>query len=219
LKLDPGYGWTLNDYSSSIKRYLEHGYKVSSFVNYLTAQETKHLILRHDVDFALEPALKMGKIDADLGVTSSFFFRVHAKNYNLFSVQGLTTVDLLVNLGHEVALHLEEGIERIGHRDKWSNLDGQKETFEKLLGVNIKGFAAHEPVRFGGFQTSNEAKVRWNLQYHAYEANYTNEMKYLSDSSGRWRERPFHDYVNEYDKLQVLIHPLWWYENAPQENY
>jgi hypothetical protein len=219
LKLDPGFGWTLNDYSGSIQSYLENGYKVTSFAEYLTDPATKHLILRHDVDFALEPALKIGKLDAELGATSSFYFRVHAKNYNLFSVQGLSTVDHLMNLGHEVALHLEEGIERIGQREKWANLDGQKDSFEKLLGIKIKGFAAHEPVRFGGFQTSDEAKVRWELEYHSYESKFTNEMKYLSDSSGRWRERPFQDYVNEYQKLQVLIHPIWWFENTPQENY
>jgi hypothetical protein len=217
--LDPGFGWTLDDYRFSLTEFLSNDYHVSSFSDYLDIQKQKHLILRHDVDFSLEPALAMAKIDQSIGVSSSFFLRVHAKNYNLFSVDGIKTASMLMDLGHEVSLHLEEGIDRVSKQSKWDVLDAQKVAFEKILGIQIRGFAAHEPVRFGGFETSIEAKKRWNLEYHAYEERFTTQMKYLSDSSGRWREKPVVSFVNTFDRIQLLTHPIWWYHATPQENF
>jgi hypothetical protein len=61
---------------------------------------------------------------------------------------------------------------------------------------------------------------RWRLSYHAYDARFQMpQMKYISDSSARWREGHFYEWVGKVDLIQVLVHPIWWYQNIPQENY
>jgi hypothetical protein len=52
-----------------------------------------------------------------------------------------------------------------------------------------------------------------------YVISEPTEMKYLSESGGRWRESCFHNWINQVDRLQVLVHPFWWYDKVPQENY
>ncbi len=60
----------------------------------------------------------------------------------------------------------------------------------------------------------------WGLRYHAYEERFMNpSMKYLSDSSGRWREGHFGSWVGREPLMHVLTHPFWWYERVPAENY
>ena len=68
----------------------------------------------------------------------------------------------------------------------------------------------------------DQLRERWSetVRYHAYEARFTTPtMKYLSDSSGHWREGHFAEWVDKVPVLQVLTHPFWWFETVPAENY
>ena len=51
-------------------------------------------------------------------------------------------------------------------------------------------------------------------------------MKYISDSGivplsgqGRWREGCMCKHINKHNKMQVLIHPIFWYKENNLENY
>lgn len=219
MNLDPGFGWTHSDYGNAIREFQDNKYQISSFQEFLERPSEKHLILRHDIDFSLSAARRMAIKDYELGVTSSFYFRVHASNYNLFSAEGISLVREIKSMGHEIGLHLESGADLLQNRQSWDSLDAQFFSFEKLLGVKIMGFSAHEPARLGGLEVSDQAKDRWKLKYHTYEERFTKEIKYLSDSSGRWREGPLTSFINHFDRFQILIHPIWWYEKSPMENY
>jgi hypothetical protein len=219
VNLDPGFGWTHSDYGNAIQLFQDNGYIISSFNDFLEKPAEKHIVLRHDIDFSLTAAKRMAQKDHELGVTSSFYFRVHASNYNLFSAEGISLVNEIMSMGHEIGLHLEIGADLLQNREKWDSLDAQFYAFEKVLGLKISGFSAHEPARLGGLEVSDQARERWNLKYHSYEDRFTKEMKYLSDSSGRWREGPITNFVGQYDRFQVLIHPIWWYQRSPMENY
>lgn len=39
-----------------------------------------------------------------------------------------------------------------------------------------------------------------------------------SDSSAQWREGHFFEWIDKVDQLQVLVHPIWWFKDSPQEN-
>ena len=72
----------------------------------------------------------------------------------------------------------------------------------------------------GGASFTDELVREWGLRYHAYEERFMNpSMKYLSDSSGRWREGHFGSWVGREPLMHVLTHPFWWYERVPAENY
>jgi hypothetical protein len=83
----------------------------------------------------------------------------------------------------------------------------------------LNGFSAHEPARMGSLDASDAAKNRWGVSYHAYESRFMNpNIRYLSDSSARWRDGHFVEWVDLADHLQVLVHPIWWFRRLPQEN-
>ena len=44
----------------------------------------------------------------------------------------------------------------------------------------------------------------------AYSKEFFGERKYLSDSGQFWREDCLCQNLNKYERLQVLIHPMWW---------
>lgn len=69
--------------------------------------------------------------------------------------------------------------------------------------------------------SSDRLLERWQgVEYHAYQDRFmTPSMKYLSDSSGSWREGYFRQWVGREQLMHVLTHPIWWFEHSPAENY
>lgn len=220
---EPGKrGFSLKDYSDTLKAYLDDGYAVSGFPGYLDDPQPKHLILRHDIDNSIEQALRVARVDAEAGCSSSIFLRVHARGYSLMALPSLLAIREMEELGHDVQLHLEGGIGEVlgGSNLEWA--ERQRTVFEAAVGRPVSGFSLHEPARLGGFEFAAELLERWSdtVRYHAYEPRFMMpNMKYLSDSSGNWREGHFALWVGKEPLMQVLTHPFWWFERVPAENY
>jgi hypothetical protein len=222
LSKPEGLGFSFKDYSSSLEAFRADGYAVTSFAGYLADPQPKHLVLRHDLDNSIEQALRVARLDAEAGCSSTFFVRVHARGYNLMSLPSLAALREFEDLGHEVGLHLEGGINEVLGSDNNDWADRQRAVFEAAVGRELTGFSLHEPARMGGLDFANALLERWgpSVGYHAYEERFTTPtMKYLSDSSGTWREGHFGLWVGKEPLFQILTHPFWWYETVPAENY
>jgi hypothetical protein len=222
LSKPAGLGFSFADYTSTIRAYKDAGYAVTGFSGYLSDPHEKHLIMRHDCDNSITQALRVARLDAAAGCSSSFFLRVHAAGYNLTSLAGLSAIREMEDLGHDVGLHLEGGLHEVlgGDPESWSDM--QKIVFEQAVGRPMTGFSVHEPARMGGIEFADSLLERWSptVKFHAYEERFTTPaMKYLSDSSGNWREGHFGEWVGREPLMQVLTHPFWWFEKIPAENY
>lgn len=214
-------GFTLRMYAETLSAYRAEGYAVTSFANYLAEPHDQHLIMRHDIDNSLEQAMRVARADADAGCTSSFFLRAHARGYNLLSLPSLMMIREIEDLGHEVQLHLEGGFGRLLGGDENSWADRQRAIVEAAVGRGISGFSIHEPARMGGIPFADRLLARWeDVEYHAYQDRFmAPSMKYLSDSSGSWREGHFRVWVGREPLLHVFTHPIWWFEHSPAQNY
>lgn len=217
-----GLGFSFKDYKAALGAFVDAGYRVSGFESYVADPQERHLILRHDCDNSIEQAVRIARIDAELGCQSAFFLRVHAAGYNLLSHSSLSCIREIEGLGHEVGLHLEGGFDEVfgGSMDEWA--DRQRSVFESAVRRDMTGFSSHEPARMGGIEFADKLLERWSdsVTFHAYEERFTTPaMKYLSDSSGNWREGHFGLWVGREERFQVLTHPIWWFETVPAENY
>lgn len=220
MKLDPGFGWTYSDYKKTLNQFKDSGYSITSFKEFINSPSQKHLILRHDIDFNLNAAFKIAQIDNQLGINSSFFFRVCANGYNLSAAPAIKIINEFKEMGHELGLHLDMGMEKIWGCSSQESISRQFNIFEEAIGYAAKGFSVHMPAILGGIDDCEAVKENMNLTYHAYEKKFTDgEFKYISDSMKMWREKPLIEFIGQINKIQLLIHPVWWYENNPQENY
>jgi hypothetical protein len=220
ISSEPGLGFSFADYRGALSAYRSAGYAVTGFDGFLDDPQAKHLIMRHDCDNSLEQALRIAEIDADEGCSSTFFVRVHARGYNLLSLPSMQILRRFRELGHEVQLHLEGGMPAVLGVDPLVFADRQKMIFEAAMDQECTGISSHEPARMGQIDFADVLVDRWGLRYHAYENRFTTPtVKYLSDSSGTWREGHFRTWVDKVDQLQVLTHPIWWFDQVPQENY
>ena len=68
------------NYKKLLNFFIKRNYK---FVNYKSFKLKKNILLRHDVDFDVDKALSIAKIDHSLKIKSHFFFLVDSPFYNL----------------------------------------------------------------------------------------------------------------------------------------
>ena len=71
-------------YKNLINSFLKKGYIFKNFENF-EKDKTSQVILRHDVDFSLDCALEIAKIEREIGINSSYYFLLSSDSYNIFS--------------------------------------------------------------------------------------------------------------------------------------
>ena len=95
--------FTLQTYKTLCSEFQQNGYKFITFADYCQNTTPKsYIILRHDVDSSPENALTMARCEQELGIKSSFYFRILRQHFHE------TTVRKIAELGHEIGYHYED---------------------------------------------------------------------------------------------------------------
>ena len=194
----------------------EKGYRISSFPDFDASAE-KTIILRHDVDYTLNGVLELASIENDINVTASYLFRVHAHEYNVFTPHVFALIQRLQELGHDIGLHFEAGsIGRALDLTPSDLLRKEKAILEMVIDREIVTASEHRDVSHDVHQTRPMHETHdlydFGFRYYAMDPAFTKDMKYLSDSNAYWREGDPLEHLERHNRLQVLIHPDWWYE-------
>lgn len=150
----------------------------------------KYLILRHDVDYDLDAALRLAALENKHGIYATYFLLLNSDMYNVMN-SGI--VHALWSMGHRVGLHYD--------LSKDSDVYRQCEILSVIGGVFVGDIAAHNP------SINLKDKYRSGKWHNsAYADKFIKDTVYISDSCGKWR-KPW-DTIPE--KLQLNIHPINW---------
>ena len=167
------------------------------------------MILRHDIDYSLEQAVKLARIEKDLGVRSTYFVLLSSDFYNPASSSSYRYLHEILDLGHDIGLHFDEtaySYERFGME---YFIRKEARILSDLIDVNINSFSLHRPNHF-----SLETEIRIPGLINSYGEEFFHGFKYLSDSRRRWRE-PVEEIIEkgEFEKLHILTHAFWYHED------
>ena len=186
-----------NKYLNFLNFFVNKGYKYVAYKNY---NSKKCIILRHDIDFNLEYAFELAKLNYKNKIISHFFFIPNCVHYNLFEEKNLKIIDNIINMGHIVGLHYNDS--------KILNFDQQ---FALLKKANKKISNIYSIHKFG----SNKIHINKINYINFYSQKYM--IKYFADSGGSFR---FGSPKNEKEMLngkisfQLNLHPIWWVNNT-----
>jgi hypothetical protein len=180
--------WTLDDYRDLLAAIAAGGYRYAWFAE---APERGQVLLRHDVDLTLDAALRMARLEAEEGVTATYFLMTRSVFYNLASSEGEEAIATLRALGHRVGLHAVHPDATLDDRFdpvlSWHNPEPEYMTAPVRGAVNVMAEPFFDP--------------------HTYR----------SDSNQRWRSGDPRDELRSgaFPWLQLLVHPeIWVYEGA-----
>ena len=173
----------LRHYAELLEAARKSGYRFSFFDR---EPEAGDVLLRHDVDLALDPAIEMAELEAGMGIGATYFLMTRSELYNLDAASGEAAVERLRELGHRIGLH---GV--YPH----AGLDGR---FDPVV-------AWHTPEP--DFMTLPiEGAV------NVMQPGFFDPSHYRSDSNRRWRHGCPHEQLarGEFEWLQLLVHPELW---------
>jgi hypothetical protein len=175
--------FTIAHYGELLDAAAAGGYRFARF-DHEPAQGD--LFLRHDVDMSLEAALELAELEAERGVTATYFLMTRSDFYNLDGRVGQRAIARLRELGHAVGLH---GL----YPD--ATLDDR---FDPV-------FAWHTPEQeWMSKQVDGAVNV---MQEPWFEPGH-----YRSDSNRHWRSGCPVDELRAggFEWLQLLVHPEIW---------
>lgn len=204
--------FTLDNYRRLIKLALDKGFRFISYTEDFVG-DRKDILWRHDVEFEPDVALKMAKIEYDLGVKSTYFFQMHSQYYNIFDNHYTNVLNQIRELGHYIGLHFDShyyGIKDESELNKFISVD--REYFEKVLNIKINTFSFHNTTPF----TQSCLEYKYGELINVYSSHFKEKFSYCGDSLGYWRFDRLEDVLNDNNvkHLQVLIHDANWSEEV-----
>ena len=166
--------FTLDGYRKILVRARDLHYHIVTFRNFEAPTDRPVLLLRHDLDRPLKGAELFGQLEAELGVTSTFFVQTACDFYNLLSRDSRRIIERLAKEGHEIGLHYEA--ERyLGDHGK-EHLLSDLRLLEDLSGYPIVSASQHIPT------DGDRVALFDYIKNEAYEPRFTQHpMSYISD--------------------------------------
>jgi hypothetical protein len=203
---------TFDDFTeAAYETLLEIAHARFSFESFGTTGDHVHALWRHDVDVSVHRALALARVEARMGVRSTWFLSVHSAFYNLFERDVAARARAILELGHWLGLHFDvSAYEGFEDDDRLHELvDREGRLLEDWLEHPVTAVSFHNPdvVSVPGIRNDRVADLP-----NAYAASLETGYLYVSDSNGYWRFRRLEDVLVDEDvaRLHALTHPEWW---------
>ena len=238
--------FTLHIYKKLLKNLIENNYSFFTFSAWckgMTANIGQIILLRHDVDQNAQKALDIAKIESELNIHSSFYFKINNAVFNTDIIRDIAA------LGHEIGYHYEDLAITKG------NMKAAIHHFEKQL-QHFRQFYPVKTICMHGSPTSKyDNKELWKTYdykdygiigepyfdlFGAGEKPAVADMYYLTDTGRMWNGERFSvrdkvgiqnnilDYKTTFelieavhagklpDKIMITTHPQRWTDNPTE---
>ena len=184
----------------------DHGYSFCSYENYPRSE--KCVIMRHDIDYSIEQAVKLARIENKFGIQSTFFVLLTSDFYNPASSGSYKNLHEILDLGHKVGLHFDETAYSYENYRLEYYIRKEARVLSDLLDLNINAFSLHRPN-----QRTIETQLKIPGLVNSYGEEFFHGFKYLSDSRRKWRE-PVEEIVSSeiFPRLHILTHSFWYHD-------
>ncbi|MCH5270473.1 MAG: hypothetical protein J1E83_06945 [Lachnospiraceae bacterium] len=190
-------------------------------------ERDRFIIMRHDVEYSVERAYELAKVETSMDFVSTYFFQWTNNSYNILSRKNMDMVKDMHERGHQIGLHYAlNGMTDMEQIRK--QIIKEMQILSEMFGFAVDIFSVHRPskdvlrenIKLPGIINA------YQDDFFTFAENVTEEtpvvVKYLSDANHIWRYGyPDEKNILSHDKVQILTHPFAWtkkgYDNF--ENY
>jgi hypothetical protein len=174
--------FTLHTLQLLLSTLKEQQYTFLTFADFIRNQAPKSIILRHDVDARKMSSLNCARLEKELGITGSYYFRMMPKSFQTNVIKEIS------DLGHEIGYHYEE----------LCNVHGNYDLAIKLFEENLEKLRQIVPIEticmHGTPLSKYDNRLLWEkYNYHDFgiigepyfDINFK-DVLYLTDTGRRW---------------------------------
>ena len=158
---------------------------------------------RHDLDFSVQRALALARIEAEEGARATYFLDLNSGFYNALEQANVDAMRSILELGHDLGLHFDPTFGGVDDQ-----LAESRDLLEHTFGVQVRAFSVHNPELVAWADERDAIAGMVNVYGRAVRERFS----YVSDSNGIWRHRRLRDVLEAAteQRLHVLTHPAWW---------
>lgn len=187
--------FTINKYKQLLGSLLNAAYAFQTFSEFLERPADKVIILRHDVDAKKLNSLYFAKIQKELGISGSYYFRMVPQSYDT------DIIKQIADLGHEIGYHYEDmdfasskfkvQSSKLTEEDLY---DSAYDIFKNNLEILRKIYPVKTICMHGSPRSAFDNKALWKkYNYKDYgiigepyfDVDF-NDVLYLTDTGRRW---------------------------------
>ncbi len=178
---------------------IKNGYPIYGVQSWIRDNPSKGVLIRHDVDRRPHNALHMAKNEAELGVRTTYYFRVTKGSFDKDIIREIH------ELGHEIGYHYEDLSFANGNIDKASelfkrHLDQFKEICEvKTIAMHGRPFSPHNSIHMWNTLSLDS----YGIEGEALRSIDYSDSFYFTDTGRSWSENS----VNLRDRVKALNPP------------
>lgn len=176
----------------------------------------KFILMRHDVEYSVERAYELAKVESSMDFTSTFFFQWTNNSYNILSRKNKDLIKDMHERGHTIGLHFAlNGMTDMEQIRK--QIAKEMDILNSMFEFKMDTFSIHRPskdvlrenIKLPGIINA------YQDEFFTFAENVTEDtpvnVKYLSDANHIWRYGyPDEKNILENDKVQILTHPFAW---------
>jgi hypothetical protein len=93
--------FTLKQYKALLEALIKQGYLFQTFEEFSQKQNPKVIVLRHDLDKRPQNSPRFAKIQTEVGIKGTYYFRMVAESWDEVIIKEIAS------LGHEIGYHYE----------------------------------------------------------------------------------------------------------------
>lgn len=176
-----------------------------------------YLILRHDIEFSIDRAYGLARVEAEEGIASSYFVQITNNAYNAFSKKNVEMLRDMHRSGHHIGLHYHRSSAE-GPDELKADILRQSRILSEMLDIHVDRFSFHRPTRehlAADIQIDGLINAYGNRFFVLTDDPSDNlAVKYIADSNHQWKylggATLSRQLLLRFDRIQLLIHPLSW---------
>ncbi len=198
--------FSVNGYKQLLTAFKDEGYTFCRYeeIDSQLAKGDPFVVLRHDIDISLIPALEIARIEHELGVPATYFVLLRSPFYNALSQTNLDIMSQIRGYGHVIATHVDLN----NYENDCTKALAEIELFSRCFAdIDTALLTLHSPYELERIPIHEIPELN-----RVYGSAVRGQVAYISDSTGRWRYgQPLDSQAfKERKPIQLLTHPVWW---------
>src|SRR6266550_649730 len=101
--------FSLEGHSQLLSALKDRGYSFCGFeeIDSRLAEGRPFVVLRHDIDISLRPALEIARLEYEQGIQATYFVLLRSPFYNVLSRSSVQIMSQIHRYGHQIATHID----------------------------------------------------------------------------------------------------------------
>ncbi|HEY4385707.1 MAG TPA: hypothetical protein VGN34_14725 [Ktedonobacteraceae bacterium] len=202
--------FSLAGYNQLLAALADEGYSFCRYeeIDTRLAAGDPFVVLRHDIDISLRPALEIARLEHERGVQATYFVLLRSPFYNVLSRANAEIMSQIHRYGHQIATHVDLTF----YNNDCAKALGEIETFARCYPfIDPDLVTLHSPYDLHRIPIDLVPELN-----RVYGSAIKGDVAYISDSTGRWRYgTPLESEAFKTRKpMQLLTHPIWWVQEG-----